>query len=95
MVSRKHGSQAGGAWPISGELLSSVVLAPVLNFCLGVESSWRWIPDSCSFHLTEIHHMVPLEVIKSKVKEDEPVLLLHLLSERGHMNLRFLYLTRE
>lgn len=33
--------------------------------------------------------MVPLEVLKSKVKEDDPVLLLCLLSERGHMNLLF------
>lgn len=40
LVSRKHGPQAGGAWAISGELLSFVVLAPVLNLCLGVESSW-------------------------------------------------------
>lgn len=39
--------------------------------------------------------MVPLEVIKPKVKEDEPVLLLHLLSERGHMNLLFSVFNKE
>ena len=33
--------------------------------------------------------MVPLEVLKPKVKEDGPVLLLHLLSERGYTNLLF------